>query len=59
MEPGKALPTDSELSGWRARRLIAAGFAAEEAHELASKDGVDLHALLERIQHRTGWRLDA
>jgi hypothetical protein len=49
MKRRKALPTDSELSDWRARRLIAAGFAPREAHELASKDGIDLHAMLELI----------
>jgi hypothetical protein len=49
MKPRKALPTHSELSDWRARRLTAAGFAPSQAYELANEDGVDLHALLELI----------
>jgi hypothetical protein len=49
MDSRKALPTDSELSDWRARRLTAAGFTPREAYELASKDGVDLHELLDLI----------
>jgi hypothetical protein len=46
MKRKKALPTNSELSDWRARRLTAAGFSAREAYELASDDALDLHALL-------------
>jgi hypothetical protein len=49
MKRKKAVPTENELSDWRARRLTAAGFAPSEAYELASNDGVDLHALLELI----------
>lgn len=49
MESRKASPANSELNDWRARCLTAAGFALREAYELASDDGVDLHALLELI----------
>ena len=49
MESRKASPADSELNDWGARCLTAAGFALREAYELASNDGVDLHALLELI----------
>jgi hypothetical protein len=49
MDSRKALPTDSELSDWRARRLTAAGFTSREAYELASNHSVDLHEVLELI----------
>jgi hypothetical protein len=34
------------LGDWRRRRLIAAGFDAQLAGELAADDAVDLHELL-------------
>lgn len=49
MQQKKATSKDGDLSGWRARRLTAAGFSPEEASALASNDRVDLHALLELI----------
>jgi hypothetical protein len=49
VEPRKTVSDDSGLNDWRARRLTAAGFSADQAYELAANDGVDLHALLELI----------
>ena len=37
----------ADVIAWRIRRLMAAGFDAELARELASDCGTDLHAVLE------------
>ena len=42
---------DGEMTEWRARQLAAAGFSRAEAYELARDGGVDLHVLLELIDH--------
>jgi hypothetical protein len=39
----------SDLVTWRARRLLGAGFSANDAFSLAHDPAVDLHALLELI----------
>ena len=44
-QPGGPPPRDAH-DGWRERRLVAAGFDAPLASELARDAAIDLHALL-------------
>lgn len=39
------------LQQWRTRRLVEAGFPARLAAEMAADARVDLHALLELVDH--------
>ena len=41
----------AELTSWRLRQLVEAGFAPGLAAQTADVPGVDLHALLELIDH--------
>ena len=41
----------AELTSWRLHQLLEAGFAPKLAAQTADVPGVDLHALLELIDH--------
>jgi hypothetical protein len=44
-------PMPTPLTRWRSKRLRAAGFSPSLADELAAEDRIDLHELLELIDH--------
>jgi hypothetical protein len=44
------VPTAGDLTGWRKRRLLGAGFDQAQAASLAGDSEVDLHALIELVE---------
>ncbi|MGE5291854.1 MAG: hypothetical protein ACM3ML_32600 [Micromonosporaceae bacterium] len=47
--PGPPGEDHTDITGWRLKRLLAAGFSQPLAMRLATTPGADLHALLDLV----------